>query len=67
MQGTPEYIKKIDSEGGIKLSSKSSVTSNSQFQSFLYDQIQVYTQLLMKQRQEGTSVIGYDYYNMKGD
>ena len=67
VRGTPDCMQKLDSEGGMKLSRKSSLTSNSQFQSFLYDQIQVYTQLLMRQRQEGTSVIGYDYYNMKGD
>ena len=36
-RGTPDCLQKIESEGGIKLSSKSSFTSNSQFQSFLYD------------------------------
>lgn len=34
---TPDCLQKLESEGGIKLSSKSSFTSNSQFQSFLYD------------------------------
>ena len=37
VRGTPDCLQKLESEGGIKLSSKSSFTSNSQFQSFLYD------------------------------
>jgi hypothetical protein len=37
VRGTPDCAQKLESEGGIKLSSKSSFTSNSQFQSFLYD------------------------------
>ena len=34
---TPEYTNKVDSEGLYKTSLKSSQTSNSQFQSFLFD------------------------------
>ncbi len=52
-RGSPSEIKKARRETPNTLkkqSSKSSFTTNSQFKSFLYDQIAAYTQAVMKQK-----------------